>query len=183
VGYCFRCHTLVPEGELTCLRCGREQYRTCYCGRLVAVTAPVCPSCGAEWRPLHRVRRKSSRHQFKPQKLSRYALAGAAAALMILALGGLFVTVLARQAVPPGQPMPTNSSELLSLAGQALSRSLATTGHRLSQMSGQLLVMFIVLLVGAGLGAFFYLLHEGIISSNLPWVRRRHHSRGRRRAP
>lgn len=178
---CYRCGETIEEGQEHCPTCGRPQYRVCYCGWRIPITAHRCPQCGADWSGAMRVRRKAHSHRVHPQRLARHAVLGALAALVFAALVGVVVNNLALRALPEGQPMPAALGARLALAGQGLGELLSTIGRRLGTVGGELGLVLLILLAGAAVGALFYLTREHLLRIRWPWAHRKHKVVRRRR--
>ena len=108
VAECYRCGAPIPKGWRRCPDCRRPQYRTCYCGNRIAITAAQCPVCGASWQGSVRVKHKTHRHRVNPPRLARTAVVGAALAIVVAGIGKLVADGLVRLALPPGEAFPAD---------------------------------------------------------------------------
>lgn len=176
---CYRCHAPIPEGLQHCPKCKRPQYRTCYCGNRIPITAEKCPICGADWRHSHRVTRKSRKRQLNFNKLSKFALVGALTALVVGIMGNMVIKGMAQQSLVENETLPDSYWERLKLAANATGAVLGTLASSIAFVAGGLAPVLLVVLGGAGLGVLIYMIHEDLIKIRWPW-KKNHHSRRRR---
>jgi len=175
---CYACGAEVPAGEKRCPVCRRRQLRQCYCGAWIPVTASRCPECGADWSQSVRVKRKSRSQQIHPRVAARYAAVGALAALLVVGLIQVLVTVLAAVALSPGEAMPEGLVARMGLAlatvGACLSRTVGLIASHMATLGLGLLVMAL----GAAVGAVYYLNRIGALPWSAPKKRTQRKRRG-----
>ncbi len=159
---CYKCDAAL-EGAEMCPQCGRKQYRVCYCGEKIPVAARVCPYCGADWSHSHRVRHKSRSSKLDYKKLARSAGLGALATLVAAGLTNIVITSIARRSLSSHQVMPSSFLARVELALQSLGQTTIGAMQRAIDMGASLVWVFIVILIGAGLGAVTYLARSGFI--------------------
>lgn len=174
---CYRCSTPLPEGTRICPECGRKQYRTCYCGTEIPVTAPRCANCGADWSNSYRIRRKAKPRRPNYKSVAKSAALGSAIALVAAGLLNAIVTGLASRSLAGDQQIPTSVTQKVWLAINTVGTILQTIGHRLAERSGGLATAIVVIIVGAGIGALTYLARRGFLRLG---KNRKHDSRRRR---
>lgn len=179
VASCYRCGAALPPEHTHCPRCGRPQYRVCYCGYRIPINAGTCPVCQADWSSAYRVRKKAHSRKVRPQKLGRYALAGAGVAVIVALLANVVVTVLASSVLVEGQSLPSGIGDRLGLALQGAGQLFHRAYGRLLTIGGGLAPVLGVGLVGAAIGALVYLVRAEIIRIRLPGSRRKHKRRRR----
>ncbi len=176
VAKCYRCDTPITEGTKACPNCGRNQFRTCYCGADIPVTARTCPDCGADWSGSYRLRRQARSRQLDWKRMAKFAVAGSLLALVTAGVLNAIITGLARHSLPSGQEIPASVIQRLGLALNSVWMTLETMGHRLAEIGGGLGTVTVVLVAGAGLGALAYLAREGFLR-----LRRQHRHPVKRR--
>jgi len=164
---CYKCNAAL-EGAEVCPQCGREQYRVCYCGEKIPVAARVCPYCGADWSQSHRTRRKSRHSKLDYKKLARFAGLGALATLVAAGLTNIVIASLARRSLSSHQVMPSSFLARVELALQSLGQTTMEAMQRAIDMGASLVWVFIVILIGAGLGAVTYLARSGFVRLRSP---------------
>lgn len=175
---CYSCGAEVPVGRRHCPTCGARQVRTCFCGARIPATARRCPECGADWSLSTRVKRKSRSRRVRPHALAAYAAGGAVAAALLAAIIELVVTGLAAQALQPGEGMPPAFGGKLRLAAAAVGSFLGRMARVASSHQAGLKTFLVVLLMGAVLGALYYLHHVGLLNRTQGASRSRRKRRG-----
>ena len=173
---CYRCGTPLAEGDKVCRNCGRKQFRTCYCGADIPVTAPTCPRCDADWSGSYRIRRKATSRRLNWTRMVKFAAAGSLLALLTVGVFNAIIAGLARRSIASRQEIPASIVAQLRLALNLVGGVLETLGHRLAEKSGGLGTVVVVLVAGAGLGSLAYLAREGFVR-----LRRRHRHPVKRR--
>jgi len=178
---CYRCGAELAEGADRCPQCGRRQTRLCYCGHAIAVTAPECPHCHADWSAALRVRHKSRGHNWNPRALAVYTAAGALATIALAALANSTIGGLALHSLPPGRTgLPAPFAARLSLALTTLGRNVSHIVAKIAYLGGGPWVILAVAGTGALLGALIYLRHTGSLRLRWP-LRSKRVARRRRR--
>lgn len=159
---CYWCSTPLPEGTRICPECGLKQYRTCYCGTEILVTAPRCTNCGADWSASLRIRRKAKPRRPNYKSMLKSAALGSVIALVVAALLNAIVTGLARRSISGDQQI-TTITQKVGLAIDTIETILQTIGHHLAERSGGLIAAIVVIVVGAAIGALTYLSRRGFL--------------------
>ena len=173
---CYRCSAAL-EGATVCPECGRKQYRGCYCGNQIPISAPQCSYCGADWSHSSRVVRKSRRSNTLSYKtLAQSAAWGALAALLAAGLLTVIVTGLARQSPAAAQGVPASILLRVGLALQTVGTGLVAATQAAARVAAAQWPILVVGLVGAAAGAVRYLLRGAVMPSP------RSHSPRKRRA-
>ena len=179
---CYRCGHLMAADARKCPACGRRQYRICYCGQHIDVTAAECPHCGADWSASRRTRRSKQRSStIKPAAMAKSAAIGAAVALALMGISQILVRYFARIGADAGV-VPVSMSEKLSLARVGVHKVAMFWVESISSRSDALLGIGIGLLVGAGIGVTLYLINIGTIRIQRKKKRSGRQSSRRRRA-
>ena len=172
---CPQCGAALGDAGGACSACGWLPERICFCGAKLPRDAPQCPNCGAQWSKVVRIRRRSRSTRVKTNRLLRSALVGALAALLGGALGNLIISGLAQRSTPDGE-IPADLGLRLYWAWHTLATASQALVSRI--MGVELGLIFVTALVGAALGALWYLTQIG----QLKWSKRSRRGASRHRA-
>ncbi len=160
---CYRCGAEMAGDAERCPECGRRQYRICYCGNRIPVTAAECSHCGADWSGSTRVTRKKTRSSsVKPRMLLKNAGIGAGIALLVLGIANILVRYFAR-AGSAGGDVPPELFAQIDLAIAGVQGIMGTWWERVARHGGQLVGVGIGLLIGGIAGVGWYLGKMGIL--------------------
>lgn len=160
---CYRCDAQVPADADVCPRCGRRQYRLCYCGNRIPVNVAECPHCGFDWSGSARVsRRKRRSSRLKPGMLLKNAGIGAGVALLLLGTANILLRYFAR-AGSGGGDVPAELFAQLDMAIAGVQGILGAWWEYAGRYRGQLLGVGIGLAIGGIIGAGGYLGKIGIL--------------------
>ena len=153
---CYRCGADLGRDARACPECGRRQFRLCFCGAEIRRSVVVCPACGTDWSKIQRRRHRRSRKPFQWRQLARYGGVGAGLALVVSLLAMWVYQGLEGRAVA----YYGGASQVSPSPGLVLSY-LGAKASRLVEGSGEgvpvVWVAFAVCLLGALMGALFYL--------------------------
>ena len=162
---CYLCQAPLGEDASVCTACGHRQYRVCYCGAHIRPDLATCPHCQADWSESTRVkaRRKSHTHG-SVRGLIRSSVTGA---LTFAAACGFLYFAGGRAAQGMGVQAPPNVLVRLGYLGQAIAFNAGRLVSRVAGFitSGHVLQFLMLLVVGAALGALWYLMKHS------QWIR------------
>lgn len=181
---CYRCGATLTGDGAVCAGCGRRQYHICFCGNHIPAPETVCSVCGADWSSAqqNRHRVKHRKVKVRPRELAKYVLTGAMLAVVAAAILAGLVDVLARyyaQQQPDVAAMYSGMGGKLWLACLAVGSMFGEAGAVIGKAAGGAAPAIAVLLIGAALGAVYYLRREGYFGHH----RHRHHTSRRRMLP